>query len=385
MNKIELQEHFAKYYGKTEKEIHTYFSPGRVNIIGEHQDYNHGHVFPAALTIGIYGAVVLRDDNLVRLYSDDTRLAVEVDLRNPIKYDEKNDWANYPLGMIASDLACGKKVFGMDIYFKADLPVGAGLSSSAAILVLMGYILHDLRNENVDRVELAKQAKEVENSFVGVKVGIMDQFVIANGKKDCGVLLDCNTLNHELIPVDFGEYQLLIMNTNKKRDLISSEFNTRINECKLAENEIRKYHKLDGLSLAIEEDLQYLDDEKLRKRTRHAYSENLRVLAFKEALLNKDLEKMANIINESHNSLRDDFEVSCRELDTLVELSLVNEHCLAARMIGAGFGGCVIALVYKNYKNIFMQKIKKTYTDKIGYEPTIYTANIGNGTGKIAK
>lgn len=385
MNRKELIKSFEEYYGKGVGDINTYFSPGRVNIIGEHQDYNKGHVFPAALTIGIYGAVRLREDNIVRLYSDDTKLLVAIDLSKPIAYKEEYGWANYPLGMIASDLAKNKKVVGMDIYIKGNLPVGAGLSSSAALLVLMGYILRDLRNEVIDRVDLAKQGEAVEYNFVGVKVGIMDHFVIANGKKNCGVLLNCSNIEYELVPLEFGEYQILIMNTNKPRDLISSEFNTRIKECKLAEEEIRKHHQLVGLSWAKEADMLYLKDEKLRKRTRHAYTENLRVLEFKKALLNKDIAKIAEIINQSHVSLRDDFEVSCKELDTLVELALADQNCIAARMIGAGFGGCAIALVNKNYKNVFIQKIMKEYTQKIGFEPTIYTVNIGDGTGVLVK
>lgn len=378
-----LKQAFVNYYGGDDSNVKFYFAPGRVNLIGEHQDYNGGHVFPAALKLGIYGAIRLRSDKLVNLYSDNTKSEINYNLENPIIYDESNGWANYPLGIIKSFIEDEVDVPGMDIYYSADLPVGAGLSSSAAILVLTAYMLVDILKLNLDKIEIAKRAKNVEYNFVGVKVGIMDQFVIANGKKQCGVLLDCSNLTYEIVPINWDNYELMIINTNKQRDLVNSEFNDRIAECKQAESEIRKYRSLVGLSYADENDLKLLSSEKLKRRTKHAFSENRRVKVFRDALVKSDIKAIAKVIDESHKSLRNDFEVSCDELNTLVEIAKSQQGVLAARMIGAGFGGCIIALVEKEYAEESKIKIYDEYLEKVGYPPSIYMANIGNGVHKL--
>lgn len=382
MNKQELIAAFETYYGSGGP-VHCFFAPGRVNIIGEHQDYNGGCVFPAALTVGIYGAVRLRTDKKVRLYSANMQKEVTIDLTEPLAYTSAWDWANYPIGIIAYFLKERAPLAGMDIYFDGDLPAGAGLSSSACILDLTVYMLWSLLGEAIDRTKLAEIAQQVEYHFVGVKVGIMDQFAISQGKKDHGVLLDCTKMEFELVPLTWHGYELIIMNTNKQRSLVDSKFNERKHECDAALEEIRKHHPLSGLSLATAEDMAYIEDEVLRRRARHAYTENQRVHAFVKALREQRIERIATLLKDSHTSLKYDYEVSGHELDTIVALAEAQPGCIASRMTGAGFGGCAIALVAQEYVTDFMEALPRAYAEVIGTTPSLYRAHIGDGVHSL--
>lgn len=380
MNKAELIAKFIEQFGDTGKPIDCYFAPGRVNIIGEHQDYNGGHVFPAALTCGIWGAMRLRDDSKVRLYSENMETTVVVDIHDDFVYDPAHDWANYPLGIIEFLKKAGHTLPGMDLFYSGNLPAGAGLSSSACILDLTGYMLWtELGLTPIDRTKLAEMAQQVEYNFVGVKVGIMDQFAISHGKEGHGVLLDCTAMEFKHVPLNWGDYHLIIMNTNKKRGLVDSKFNERKAECDAAWAEIQKHHPLEALALGTEADLELIADDVLRRRARHVITENLRVLAFMEALKAGDTEKIAEIITTSHTSLRYDYEVSGLELDTMVEIACKQPGCLASRMTGAGFGGCAIALVATKDVAAFKENVPKLYEAAIGTEPTLYDAEIGDG------
>ena len=346
MNKEKLQQRFLSFFGEGSGEVHCYFAPGRVNVIGEHQDYNGGHVFPAALKVGIYGAIRLREDSKVRLHSDNMEKTVVVDVNEPFQYNIEHDWANYPLGVIQFLKDKGHKVPGMDIYFNGNLPAGAGLSSSACMLDLTGYmLLSELGLTPIDRTELAKMAMHVEYHFVGVKVGIMDMYAIAHGKEGHGVLLDCTHMERKLVPLNWHGHTLVIMNTNKQRGLVDSKFNERKGECDAAHEIIRKHKDISGLALATLDDLKSISDDVLMRRARHVITENLRVLDFMKALEAADLTGIAHCLNESHRSLQVDFEVTGKELDTIVDLARSQEGCIASRMTGAGFGGCAIALV----------------------------------------
>ncbi len=384
MDKAKLISCFEELYGQNDKEIRTFFSPGRVNIIGEHQDYNGGHVFPAALELGIYAAVRVRDDRTVRFVSETRKHPITISLDDPFVYDPKHYWANYPIGIMDQLQKEGYTIPGMDLYFWGDLPAGAGLSSSACILDLMGYILYSLLGVEVDRTHLAQIAQQAEYHFVGVKVGIMDQFAISQGKSGHGVLLNCTTMDFRLVPLTWGDYSIVIMNTNKERDLVSSDFNTRIHECEAALKELQKIRpSITGLSLATLEEVEMLHNDVLKKRARHAVSENLRVLAFEEALHAQDINKIADILNASHTSLDKDFEVTIFELNAIVNIARKQEGCLASRMIGAGFGGCAIAFVHNDHVEAFKQAVSDEYFELTNRHATMYDAAIGDGVKEI--
>lgn len=380
MTRDELLQRVVERFGATGAPIACYFAPGRVNIIGEHQDYNGGHVFPAALTTGIHGAIRVRNDGKFRLYSDNMDHEIIVEPGEELVYRPEWDWANYPLGIIDYVRKAGEDVPGLDLYFSGNLPAGAGLSSSACILDLTGYMVWSLLGkEPINRTALAEMAQQVEYNFVGVKVGIMDQFAISQGKKDHGVLLDCTKMEFRHVPLNWGDYQLVIMNTNKKRGLVDSKFNERKGECDAALEAIRAHKPLQALALGTEADLELIEDDVLRRRARHVITENLRVLAFMEALKRGNSKQIAEIITASHESLRYDFEVTGLELDTMVAIARKQKGCLASRMTGAGFGGCAIALVATAEVPAFKEAVAKEYEAAIGTAPSMYDAIIGDG------
>ena len=384
MKRKEVLNRFIEVYGETSENVHVFFAPGRVNIIGEHQDYNGGHVFPAALTMGIFGAYRIRKDNTINLYSENMSRRFKVKLTDNLQYSKTLDWANYPLGIIDYLQQEGYTLPGLDLYFNGNLPLGSGLSSSACILDLTGYMLKTLLGEiEMDRSALAQMAQKVEYNYIGVKVGIMDQFVISHGQKDCGVLLDCTTLKFRIVPIQWGEYSLIIMNTNKPRDLVNSDFNKRKEECDAALECIRQVRPLAALALATEDNLNLIKDGLLYKRARHVVSENRRVLKFVDALETGNLATVADLLNDSHISLRDDYEVSCKELNSIVEIARKQNGCVASRMTGAGFGGCAIALVENACVNEFKEKVYKDYTEVTNIKPSLYNAYIGEGVRAI--
>lgn len=390
MNKEKMVELFKEEYGVNNKEVFTFLSPGRVNLIGEHIDYNGGFVFPAALTVGIYGALTLRDDNKIRMRSKNVAGEVIVNLDEELAYKKEDDWGNYPKGVIKELLDRGHKIGGMDILFCSNLPDGAGLSSSAALEVLMAYIVLYLENqdkvEEIDRVEVARLCQKVENQFIGVNCGIMDQFAVALGKQDNAILLDCNSLYYEYAPLKLGNYSLVIMNTNKRRELADSKYNERRGECEKALEIINshKEEKLANLCEATVEDInEFIEDEIIKKRAIHVVTENERVKKSMEALKDNDIKAFGKLMTASHISLEKDYEVTGLHLDTLVHEALKIEGCIGARMTGAGFGGCAISLVEEDKVEEFKEKVSENYEKITGIRPSFYTSKLGEGTHRL--
>ncbi len=387
MNKEELLTEYEKTFNENGQDV--FFSPGRINVIGEHTDYNGGHVFPAAISLGVYGVYGPRDDTKVRLYSGDVDGdVVEFDINDTTVEKDDRFWANYFKGMITYLREKYDNInHGFNLYIKANLPSGSGLSSSAAIEMLMGIILKDEFNLDVDRIALAKMGQRTENEFVGLNSGIMDQFACIMGKKDSAIFLDCNTLEYEYKPLALGDYEIIIMATNKPHTLADSAYNDRVRECHDALEKLQQ--KLDVKSLGeldndtLDEYSYLINDETELKRARHAVSENQRTLRATKAMQDGDLEKLGRLIDASHVSLHYDYEVTGDELDTLAKASWKQPGVLGARMIGGGFGGSAIAIVKKSEAENFKQNVGKIYRDKIGYDASFYDAEIVDGTKKI--
>ncbi|SHF25672.1 galactokinase [Caloramator proteoclasticus] len=379
-----LKDMFEKEYG--EGVVDVYFSPGRVNLIGEHIDYNGGYVFPGALTIGIYGMLRDRSDNIIRLRSKNAIGEVVIDLDREIVYDERDDWGNYPKGVIKKIMELGYKVNGFDILFYSNLPDGAGLSSSAAIEVLTAYILlHKNKAEDIDRVEIAKLCQEVENKFVGVNCGIMDQFAVSVGRENNAILLDCSNLYYEYVPFNLKDSSLVIMNTNKRRELSESKYNERRAECDKALDIIKAHKEIENLCQAEIKDLDYIEDETIKKRARHAITENMRVKEAVKVLREGDIEAFSKLLIQSHKSLKEDYEVTGLHLDAIVEEALKFKGCLGARMTGAGFGGCAIAIVKEGMEEEFINEVSNRYKDRTGIKADFYISKIGDGVKFIGR
>lgn len=310
-----IKAKFVELFGN-EGEIKEYFAPGRVNLIGEHTDYNGGHVFPCALTIGTYAVARKRDDNKLRLYSlNFDKLGVLESSIDELKYNEKEDWINYPKSMIWAMKDEGYNIDkGFDIVYYGTIPNGAGLSSSASIEVLTGFVLKDMFNLDVDMTKLALLGQKAENKYVGVNCGIMDQFIIANGKKDCAVFLDTANLQYEYAPVVLNGKKIVIMNTNKKRGLGDSKYNERRAECEKALSELQTKLNIKSLGELTEEEFEankdLIKDENRRKRAKHAVYENQRTIKAVKALEEGNLDLLGKLMIASHDSLRDDYEVT---------------------------------------------------------------------------
>ena len=384
MDKKVINDKFTEIFG--EQAEATFFSPGRINLIGEHTDYNGGHVFPCAISLGIYGAARKREDNKLRFYSANFEdLGIIETSLDDLKYDKKDNWVNYAKGMIYFLKETGHDVDkGMDIFIEGNIPNGSGLSSSASLEMLIGVIAQELFNLDIDRVDLVKLGMETENKFIGVNSGIMDQFAVGMGKQNQAILLDTNTLEYSYAPVNMGNNVIVIMNTNKRRELADSKYNERRSECETAVGELQA--KLDINTLGeldaqtFDEYAYLIEDENRLKRARHAVWENQRTMQAQAALEEGDLEKFGRLVNASHVSLEHDYEVTGIELDTLAHTAWKQEGVLGARMTGAGFGGCGIAIVDKDKVEAFKENVGKVYTEKIGYAPTFYIAEIADGT-----
>lgn len=384
MDKKVINDKFTEIFG--EQAEATFFSPGRINLIGEHTDYNGGHVFPCAISLGTYGAARKREDNELRFYSANFEdLGIIETSLDDLKYDKKDNWVNYAKGMIYFLKETGHDVDkGMDIFIEGNIPNGSGLSSSASLEMLIGVITQELFNLDIDRVDLVKLGMETENKFIGVNSGIMDQFAVGMGKQNQAILLDTNTLEYSYAPVDMGNNVIVIMNTNKRRELADSKYNERRSECETAVGELQA--KLDINTLGeldaqtFDEYAYLIEDENRLKRARHAVWENQRTMQAQAALEEGDLEKFGRLVNASHVSLEHDYEVTGIELDTLAHTAWKQEGVLGARMTGAGFGGCGIAIVDKDKVEAFKENVGKVYTEKIGYAPAFYIAEIADGT-----
>jgi len=376
MDLNKLKELFVEAYGKGEVEM--FFAPGRVNLIGEHIDYNGGLVLPAALSLGIYGMKRDRDDLLIRLRSKNTSNEVIMMLDDEISYQKKDGWGNYPKGVVKKLLELGYRLKGADIMYVGNLPAGAGLSSSAAIEVLTTYMmLYGI--SQIDRLEIAKLCQEVENLFIGVNCGIMDQFAVSMGKKDHAILLDSHNLSYEYIPFRLDGYSLLIMDTNKRRELNESKYNERRAECETALEEIRQVKSIPNLCAASLDDVSFIKEGAVRKRVIHAITENGRVKKAVSVLIEGDLLSFGRLLSESHLSLRDNFEVTGFHLDIMVEKALKHPACIGARMTGAGFGGCAIALVRSDHLDSFIRTVSSGYKEKTSLDATFYVAEISDG------
>lgn len=365
------------------------FAPGRINLIGEHTDYNGGYVFPAAIELGTYGLARLRDDNKINVYSmnfEDSGM-ISFDL-NHLDYDENHDWANYVKGVIKYLVDSYPSINqGFDMIFEGNIPNGASLSSSASIELVSGWLIKSLFNLTIDKLDLVKIGQQVENNYIGVNSGIMDQFIIGLGKSEHAILLDTGTLNYNYVPAYFGDYVISIMNTNKRRSLTESKYNERRSECEAAlvalQQELNIEHLCD-IDVATFERYQYLIENPTNlKRARHAISENERTKMAYEMLSNNQFTEFGQLLNDSHESLKNDYEVTGLELDTLAETAQTVKGVLGARMTGAGFAGCAIALVHKDSVNALEQTVTTTYTDKIGYAPSFYHVNISDGVKSL--
>lgn len=383
---IKLKKMFKKEYGYENKNLLYFFSPGRVNLIGEHIDYNGGSVFPAAISIGVYGILSPRKDNIIRLRSCNVDKEIILSVDKEMINDPTDDWGNYPKGIIKYLLMSGCNIKGCDVLYYSDLPNSAGLSSSAALEVLTGYMMmYQSGITDIDRVKLSLLCQEVENHFINVNCGIMDQFSVAMGKKDNAILLNCDTLDYDYIPFQLENHSLVIINSNKKRGLADSKYNERRSECEKALEIINKTNSYENLCEAKIKDIEALaKNELLAKRAKHVITENIRVKKAVEALKNENLIEFGDLMIKSHESLREDYEVSGLELDTIVSEALKVKGCIGARMTGAGFGGCAIALVENNSIEAFKDSVSKGYTKTTGLIPDFYATVIEDGVKKLS-
>lgn len=382
--KEKIVEKFKEIFGDS-GEIKAYFAPGRVNLIGEHTDYNGGHVFPCALTIGTYAAARKREDKIIRFYSMNfERLGViEVSLEK-IVYQKEDNWTNYPKGIIKTMQEKGYQIqTGMDILYYGTIPNGSGLSSSASLEVLTGFVLKDLFQLEVSMVDLALIGQYSENHFNGVNCGIMDQFAVAMGKKNHAIFLDTSDLSYEYAPIELNHAKIVILNTNKKRGLSDSKYNERRAECEEALKELQQAVSIQSLGELTEAQFeQYKDqikDPVRRKRAKHAVYENQRTIKAVNALKNNDLSVFGQLMADSHTSLKEDYEVTGIELDTLVEEALKQPGVIGARMTGAGFGGCAVSIVQEDQIDSFIEKVGTAYKEKIGYAADFYVVEVGDG------
>lgn len=368
-----------------------FFAPGRINLIGEHTDYNGGHVFPAAISFGTYAMGRKRTDQKLRFYSLNfpTSSIIESDLAD-LRYQEQDGWANYPKGMIQYIKDHHMRIdSGCDILFYGNIPNGAGLSSSASIEMATGVMLESLFNLSLDRLDMVRIGQKVENNYIGVNSGIMDQFAVGMGKQDHAMLLDCQTLNYHYAPIHLDNHQIIIINTNKQRTLAGSKYNERRKQCEKALEDLQT--QLDIQSLGeltteqFEEHQPLIQDKTNRLRARHAVTENERTIQALKKLQAGDVTGFGKLMNESHQSLEHDYEVTGIELDTIVHTAWKQDGVIGARMTGAGFGGCAIAIVEKKKIPEFKEQISQTYQDTVGLEATFYTASIHDGAKPIEK
>lgn len=380
---------FKELFGD-EGEIGVYFAPGRVNMIGEHTDYNGGHVFPCALTIGTYGVARKRKDRKLRFYSMNfQKLGVLESSLDDLNPEKEAEWTNYPKGVIWAFGEKGMKAeSGLDLVLFGNIPNGSGLSSSASVEVLTGFIFKDLFGFDVSNQDLALIGQYSENQFNGVNCGIMDQFAVAMGKAECAIFLDTASLQYEYAPLHLPNAKIVISCSNKKRGLGDSKYNERRSECESALKQLRKVVDINSLGDLTEEQFeQYKDsiqNEVLRKRAKHAVYENQRTVKAVKALRKNDLKLFGEMMNASHISLRDDYEVTGVELDTLVEEAWKIDGVIGSRMTGAGFGGCTVSIVKDEAVDTFIADVGAAYREKIGYAADFYVVEIGGGPMKLA-
>ncbi len=387
MDRENMKQLFEELYGKGE-EPRLFFAPGRVNLIGEHIDYNGGLVFPAALTLGNYVMIRKNGTDMLNLAADDLPGVTAHAKLSELDSKRGKDWGAYQFGVVDELMKAGKKVCGADMLFSSTLPFGAGLSSSASIEVVTGYAMLELNGESMDMTELSLLTQRAENKFVGVNCGIMDQFACANGEVDCGMLLDCASVKSESVPLNLEGYSIVIGDTKKKRGLADSKYNERRAECETALEILKKsepeFNNLCELSAerfyAIADTI---SDETVRRRAEHVVCENDRVKSAARALADKNIEEFGKLLNSSHYSLRDLYEVTGKELDAMTDISRKHPGCMGSRMTGAGFGGCTISIVKSEFVEEFIENVRKEYREVTGLPGEIYVSTAGKGPHEI--
>ena len=387
--KEKLLKKFKELFGNADG-VSLYFSPGRVNLIGEHTDYNGGHVFPCALTLGTYGAARKRNDRLVHFYSMnlDYLGVIEASLDELVNKKEYN-WANYPFGVVWAFAEKGYTLdCGFDMVIWGNIPNGSGLSSSASLEVLTGVILKDLYGiDALSMTDLALIGQYSENNFNGCNCGIMDQFAVAMGKKDHAIFLDTSTLNYEYAPVVLEDAKIVITNSKVKHSLVDSAYNQRRQECTDALSELQSVVEIKTLGDLDEETFEKhkdaIKDPIRQKRARHAVKENQRTIQAVAALRSGDITRFGQLMNQSHISLRDDYEVSCEEIDILVDLAWTLPGVIGSRITGGGFGGCTVSIVKNDSVDTFTESIGQAYKEKVGHEAEFYIVDIGDGAKRL--
>jgi galactokinase len=386
MNIKNLEDSFFGKYGNRNDKPVLFFSPGRVNLIGEHTDYNGGFVFPCALNYGTYLYLRKSGGNVIKFstlnFKSDETAAIEGLFKNTVK-----KWINYPLGVVNEFLKRGVEISGMEMLFYGDVPNGAGLSSSASIEMVTAVALNEMFNAGFATVDLVKMSQKAENEFVGMNCGIMDQFAAGFGKKDHAIFLNCDTLEYEHVPVILKDHSLIITNTNKRRGLTDSKYNERRAECDKAVVYLNKYRQIRNLSELGASEISLLDkyipDPIIIKRAKHVISENSRVAEAVKVLRENNIDRFGELMNLSHDSLKDDYEVTGNELDTLVYEARKLGGVIGSRMTGAGFGGCTVSIVKKENVERFINDLAKVYTKKTGLIPDFFQPEIGPGAAKI--
>lgn len=388
MNTEQIKQMFMEKFGPSDIEPRVFHAPGRVNLIGEHIDYNGGYVLPAALEFGTTLVIRERADGLISLASSNLPEEAQIKV-DEIGLNHTGVWTDYPVGVMVELAQRGYPVSrGFELLYHGEIPNGAGLSSSASIEVVTGYALLSMGGYERDTVEIALLSQAAENNFVGVNCGIMDQFAVANGKRDHAILLMCDTLEYKHVPFQTGSYKLVIGNTNKRRGLVDSKYNERREQCTQALERLRSckadLNYLAELTPSQFEDFKSaLTDETVRNRAQHVIEENARVLASVEALTANDLQEFGRLMNLSHDSLRDLYEVSCEELDVMVEEARRIPGTLGARMTGAGFGGCTVSLVHEDDVERFVAEVGERYTARTGLEGEFYVCGVGEGVEEL--
>ena len=379
---------FEELYGNADG-AGVYFAPGRVNMIGEHTDYNGGHVFPCALTIGTYAAVKKRTDRKLRFYSMNfEKMGVVESSLDDLTPSDAAGWTNYPKGVMWAFAERGMKMdCGLDIVLNGNIPNGSGLSSSASLEVLTGFYLRDLFGFDVTNVDLALIGQYSEKNFNGMNCGIMDQFASAMGKKDNAIFLDTADLSYQYAPLVLDGAKIIVTNSNVKHSLVNSAYNERRSECERALEELKTVVDIKGLGDLSEEqfeaDKDAIKDDIRKKRAKHAVYENQRTIRAVEALKNNNLKEFGELMNASHVSLRDDYEVSCDEIDVLVEEAWKVDGVIGSRITGGGFGGCTVSIVKDEAVDTFKEKVGAAYKERVGKNADFYVVEIGDGPSKL--
>lgn len=388
MNIESLKKQFIEKYGESAQDIRVFLAPGRVNLIGEHIDYNGGYVMPAALEFGTTLLARRREDDHIRLATTNFPYEKELSL-SEIGREKTGEWVDYAIGVMVENKQEGCPVTtGYDLLYHGEIPNGAGLSSSASIEVVTAFALQTLEGCDPDTVSISLLSQRAENRYVGVNCGIMDQFAVANGKRDHAILLMCDTLEYKHVPFRTGAYKIVIGNTNKRRGLVDSAYNERRQQCETALGILKQQagglEYLAGLTPERFETLKNgIADETVRRRAQHVVEENQRVLDSVEALKNNDLQRFGELMNASHDSLRDLYEVSCEELDVMVEEARRIPGTLGARMTGAGFGGCTVSLVHEDDVETFVRQVGQAYEQRTGLKAEFYVCSTGDGVKEL--